>query len=65
MSYFSTFQSTLVAPPLIPSGMNSGTELEFLRVEVKDLSEKLETLRYCRVYLSLSFIDWMVCLFVS
>lgn len=29
-----------------PQRMDEGTELEFMRVQVKDLSEKLETLRF-------------------
>ncbi|WKY04668.1 hypothetical protein Q1695_005576 [Nippostrongylus brasiliensis] len=32
----------------VPSGMDEGTEQEYLRLQVKDLSEKLETLRMKR-----------------
>ncbi|GMT24377.1 hypothetical protein PFISCL1PPCAC_15674, partial [Pristionchus fissidentatus] len=42
-----------VAPPstplvIVPQGMDEGTQLEYMRVQVKDLSEKLETLRMKR-----------------
>lgn len=34
----------------IPSGMDEGTEQEYLKLQVKDLSEKLETLRFAHAY---------------
>lgn len=46
-----------LATVTVPHGMDEGTELEFMRVQVKDLSEKLETLRLLFLYLIYKKID--------
>ena len=34
------------SPTIVPAGMDVGTENEYLKVQVKDLTEKLDTLKY-------------------
>ncbi|VDM40100.1 unnamed protein product [Toxocara canis] len=41
-------QSTLLVPAVRPAGMDEGNELEYLRIENKELNDKLENLRQKR-----------------
>ena len=54
-------QTPISLPRAVPDDMTEGAELEWLRAEHKDLSEKLETLRLRRAEDKTKLLDYERC----